>query len=174
MLKTTTFYTALATALLVSACGFQLRGNLELPAGAEPISIRSANSYSPLSIALKNSLTSQQVKVADDAAVAAEQIINAETLSEQGEYKVKQEQTQGFQIHLLKQNRERRTLTLGAGASVAEYQLIETVTFDLRNPLGQTVLGPVTLSEYKALPNDPNKVISSSEETDLILSLIHI
>ncbi|WP_019530714.1 LPS assembly lipoprotein LptE [Dasania marina] len=168
MLKTTKPYAAFAIVLFLSACGFQLRGNLELPAGAEPISIRSANSYSPLSIALRNSLSSQQVEVADDAQLASEQVINAETLSDQGRYIAKQEQTQGFQIHILTQQRERRVLSLGAGASVAEYQLIETVIFDLRNPIGQTVMGPITLSEYKALPNDPNKVISSTEETELI------
>ncbi|MGK0442167.1 MAG: LPS-assembly lipoprotein [Pseudohongiellaceae bacterium] len=162
MLKATTHLITLCVIILMSGCGFQLRGNIDFPTGVEPISIHAQNPYSNFTVALKNSLSSQQVNIASLPKKSATSIANLPPSS-----KTTTLTTDGFQIHILSRNKERRTLTLGAGATVAEYQLIEDVTFDLRNPNGKVVMGPITVSERKTIPNDPDKVVSTDQEANI-------
>ena len=134
----------LSLALLLSACGFQLRGNVDLPDGVEPIYIGGLNTSGQLSIELRNLLTAYGIELSSDSAQA------------------------NYQILISEQKTDRRTASLGAGARVAEYQLIESVSFELRNKKGRTVLGPITLTERKIMPNDPNKVVSTAEEEKIL------
>jgi LPS-assembly lipoprotein len=129
--------------LLISACGFQLRGNVALPAGVEPIYIGGLNN-NQLSIELRNLLSASGIKLTSNPAQAQ------------------------YSLLILAQNSDRRAATLGEGARVAEYQLIETASFKLLKANGQTVLGPNQLSERKIMPNDPNKVASTAEEENLL------
>ena len=168
-LKATAKILTIVSATFLVACGFQLRGDLNLPPEAEPISILTNNPYSSFSIALRNSLSSRQVKLADIIEPSIEEMADPELAAAPP----KTIATQGFQIKILGQRGERRVLTLGTGATVAEYQLIEEVTFDLRNPQGKVVMGPVTLSERQVLPNDPNKVVSTGQESSLIRQEMH-
>jgi LPS-assembly lipoprotein len=134
----------LSLIILLSGCGFQLRGSVELPEGVEPIYIGGLNNSGQLSIELRNLLKAHGVELSSDAAAA------------------------NYQLIILEQQSDRRTASLGAGARVAEFQLIESVDFELRNKEGRSVLGPVNITERKIMPNDPNKVVSSSEEEKIL------
>ena len=134
----------LLAALLTSACGFKLRGTVDLPAGVEPIYIGGLTPGSQLAIEMRNLLSAYGVTLTTDAAEA------------------------NYQLIILEQNTDRRAATLGEGARVAEYQLIENVSFELRNEKGATVLGPNRMAERKIMPNDPNKVASTAEEEKLL------
>ena len=169
MLKATLKFLVILSSTFLLACGFQLRGDLQLPPEAEPISILSQDPYASFTIALRNNLASRQVKLAEAKELSLEEL--AQSATQQNP--LASETTEGFQIKILNQKGQRRVLTLGAGATVAEYQLIEEVSFDVRNPTGKVVMGPITLSERRVLPNDPNKVVSTGQESALIRSEMH-
>ena len=61
-----------------------------------------------------------------------------------------------------------RTLSLGGGTTAAEYQLTETATFELHNKQAEIVLGPRTITQRNIMRNDPNQVLSSGEEEQLV------
>ncbi len=143
-MTTLTKVMGLCLILLLSACGFQLRGTVELPEGVEPIYIGGLSSSGQLSIELRNLLSAYGVELNRDAAQA------------------------NYQLIILEQTTDKRTASLGAGARVAEYQLIESVSFELRNSQGSTVLGPHELTQRKIMPNDPNKVVSTAEEEKIL------
>ena len=131
----------LGAVLLLGACGFQLRGSIDLPAGMEPLYVSAGE---PLASQLNNALAINGVTVVASASEARHQLV------------------------ILKQNSENRALSLGENARVAEYQLIETVEFIVRNRKGETVFGPVVLRERAVLQNDPDKVVSTGRERQLL------
>lgn len=129
--------------LTVGACGFQLRDNVSLPDGIEPIYL-AGDKQDQLFIELSNLLTASGVQLTEEAHQANHQLL------------------------ILKSEKDKRTASLGSGARVAEYLLIETVSFEMLDKKGQAVFGPVTLSERKIMQNDPNKVVSSQQEETLL------
>ncbi len=132
------------TTLMITACGFQLRGAVDLPEGVEPIYISGLSSSGQLAIEMRNLLNAYGIDLTNNADEA------------------------NYQLVILKQDSDRRTASLGEGARVAEYQLIESVSVELRNEKGVVVLGPNNITERKIMPNDPNKVVSTGEEERLL------
>ena len=128
---------------LLASCGFHLRGTVDLPPGIEPVYIGGPNPSAPLSIELRNLLRNSGIELADDAVSSRYQLIIGE------------------------QKSDRRTASLGEGARAVEYQLIETVSFELRNQEGKAVFGPNTLTERRVVTNDPNSVASSADTENL-------
>lgn len=127
----------------LAGCGFQLRGQVDLPAGVEPIYI-GGNSSSILSIEIRNLLSAAGIALSEDPVSANHQLI------------------------ILEQDQDRRTASLDEQARAAEYQLIETIKFELRDQQGKTVLGPSKITERRIMPNDPNQVVSTGEEEQLL------
>lgn len=134
---------AISCMMFISSCGFQLRGAVDLPAGIEPIAVVATNNDS-FANTLSNLLRAYGVKLSDNNAAANHLLVITEL------------------------NQAKRSTALGEGARVAEYQLSETVTFELRDKQGKTVFGPNTISERKIVPNDPNKVVSTGEEEKIL------
>ena len=129
---------------LISACGFQLRGKVTLPAGVEPLYIAGIDSGEQLAVELRTLLSAQGVKLSSNAKDA------------------------NYQLVILQQRKDRRSAALADGARVAEYQLTEIVDFELLDTKGRRVFGPSSITERKIMPNDPNKVVSTSEEEQLL------
>jgi LPS-assembly lipoprotein len=129
--------------MIITGCGFKLRGAVDLPAGVEPIYIGGIDSSAQISIELRNILSAYGVELTTDPVAA------------------------NYQLIVLDVSSDRRSATLGEGAKVAEFQLTETVTFELNNTKDQTVLGPRKISTRKIIPNDPNRVVSSVEESKI-------
>lgn len=134
----------LALALLISACGFHLRGSVNLPAGVEPIFIGGEHANSQLGIEVRNLLNGNDIKLAPTAESA------------------------NYRLIILEQGRDTRTLSLGGGTTAAEYQLTESAKFELQNAEGETVLGPRELTQRSIMRNDPNRVLSSGEEENIL------
>ncbi len=130
--------------VLLTACGFQLRGNVDLPQGVEPIYIGGINKHSQLSVELRNLLTSSGIQLSDQAGDA------------------------NYQLNILDSLSHKRSTALGDRALIVEYQLIETVNFELLSKDGQRVLGPNKITARKIMPNDPNKVVSANEEEKIL------
>lgn len=134
----------LIIAIVSTGCGFQLRGKLALPEGMEPLFIGGIASNSQLAIELRNSLSAHGVALTETATEAK------------------------FKINIVEQKSDKRSATLGPKAKVAEYQLIEELSYELRSSRGELVLGPKKITERKIAPNDPNKVVSTKDEEDLL------
>lgn len=139
-----TLLMTLLTAALMTGCGFALRGNVDLPAGVEPIYIAGVSSGDKLAVELRNLLTASGIELTEEA--------------EQAQY----------QLAILEQRKARRSASLGEGARVAEYQLIEIVSYQLLDEKGALVLGPNKITERKIMPNDPNKVVSTAAEETIL------
>ncbi|MEH6558967.1 MAG: LPS assembly lipoprotein LptE [Oceanicoccus sp.] len=133
-----------AAIVLLSGCGFQLRGNVDLPEGVEPIYIGGIDRHSQLALELQNLLTSSGIQLTNQVSDA------------------------NYQLKILNSTSNKRSTALGEGALIVEYQLIETVNFELLSKNGQRVLGPHKITERRIMPNDPNKVVSSNEEEKIL------
>jgi LPS-assembly lipoprotein len=142
MIKIKTLAIAGLLSALLTACGFQLRGQLNLPDNIEPIFISAANSQ--LGIEIRNLFSSNNIALTDQAGDA------------------------NYKLVLLQQERDRRTLSVGADANAVEYQLIETAVFAIEDGSGKVVLAPKTLTERRVMRNDPDQVVSKGEEEALI------
>ena len=132
--------TLLLTQLI--ACGFQLRGAVELPAGVEPVYVEGKSSA--LAKVLNNQLSIAGVELTEEKAQA------------------------NYRLVMLKQETDRRTTALGENATALEFQLIETLRFQLQDKTGRIVLGPNRISERRNMPNDANRVASSAEEEKIL------
>ena len=129
---------------LLTSCGFQLRGSVELPAGVEPIFIGGNAANTTLGNSLKNQLRISGVELSEQVSQA------------------------NYQLVLLEQKTDRRTTALGENATALEYQLIESLRFQLENKAGEIVLGPNRIVERRTMPNDANRVVSSTEEEKIL------
>ena len=127
--------------MILSACGFQLRGSLALPSEIEPIMVIGKKSFRS---ELFNTLRVYDIKITRDKEQA------------------------NSTLELIDYQSKRRTVSLGRGDKVAEYQLIETVRYQLLNKQGNTIIKPRTLTDRKILQNDSSQIASTSQERDLL------
>jgi len=136
----------LMCAVFISACGFHLRGSvaISLPPGVEPIYIGGIKAGDQLAVELRNLLGAQNIQLSDNPASA------------------------NYQLRIVEQNQDRRSAALGDGARTAEYQLTNTVTFEMLDTKGRRVFGPNSITERKNMRNDPNQVISTNQEEKII------
>lgn len=134
-------FTTLTLVLLnLAGCGFQLKGQVDLPTGIEPIVITGVQSNSQLAIELRNVIAASGINLSDDVSAA------------------------NSQLNIITESTDRRTAALGERARIIEYQLLQRVTFELLDKNNRVLFGPVDLTERKFMPNDPNKVVSSTDE----------
>ena len=130
--------------LFLSACGFQLRGSVNLPAGVEPLFIGGELANSQLGTEVRNLLNGNDIKLAET------------------------QESANYRLIITGRDSQTRTLSLGGGTTAAEYQLTESVTFELQNKQAETVLGPRTIDQRSIMRNDPNQVLSSGEEQQIL------
>ncbi|WP_416305073.1 LPS assembly lipoprotein LptE [Neptunicella sp. SCSIO 80796] len=130
--------------LSLTGCGFKLRGTNSIPAEFQTIQLQGVSQYDPLYRAVKTKLHNHKVTVTEpeDPALPI--------------------------LKLVKDNLERRLLSLFATGQVAEYELVYTVTYVLIMP--DATDGEIfefdIVREYQ---DDPNAVLAKSRELDLVM-----
>lgn len=134
----------IALSLLVAACGFQLRGSIDLPDGIEPLVITGIKESDAFYNPLSNLLNASSINLTDSESDA------------------------NHQLNIISRTQDKRSAALGENARIIEYQLMETLVFELKNRQGKAILGPSTITERRILPNDPNKVVSTAEEEKIL------
>ncbi|MBT1065583.1 hypothetical protein KJY73_18530 [Bowmanella sp. Y26] len=133
----------LIAALLLSACGFHLRGTGLLGDKVTKVHVASDNQHAPLPRVLKTSLKGYKVQV------------------------LPAPQEQEITLYLYPEQLERSLLSLFSTGQVAEYELNYHVRFEVRLPGQDAQLVEFTLNrEYQ---DDPNAVLAKSRELNLIL-----
>ena len=76
--------------------------------------------------------------------------------------------TAQYTLNILKHQSDKRSTALGERARVIEYQLIETVHYEMLDKQALQVFRPNGITERKIMPNDPNKVASTNEEEKIL------
>ena len=135
---------ALLTTSLLSACGFQLRGDYLLDDELQTLYVSSGDVHGELTRLVKLSLTRNQVNV------------------------LKHSKTDIPELRILSDKLDRRTLSLFANGQVAEYELIYSVHYQVRFTGEEAKTFRFEL--YRDYQDDPNLALAKSRELSLLLS----
>jgi len=128
--------------VLVSACGFQLRGGVELPPMLRVTLLQSGNPWTGIAAALRIELESAGSRITTDAGEAT------------------------AILTLVSERSLQRVLSVGRSGRASEYELFEEVTFALRDSEGRELLKPQTLSQTRDMVFDENQLLGKVSETD--------
>ena len=128
--------TYLIISLLISGCGFQLRGNIDLPSELKQIAVVSEN-YSDLVNNLNQSLSNSDI-----------QVVNK---SDKNLYRVK----------IISEVFNRRQLSINISGRVNEYELIYNVTYQISSPDEKSK--QETLSLYRDYSFDENNIMGNTD-----------
>lgn len=136
---------ALSTALMLSACGFQLRGsNGQASLPFKTIYIGTAET-SPLGIELR-----RYIRASGDTTVVTDQ---------------KQAQAT---IEVLNETREKATLTLNTQGRVREYSLYYRVKFRVKDSKEKELLAPTELVLKRDISFNESQVIAKEKEEEML------
>lgn len=129
--------------MMLNGCGFQLRGNYLLAPELQTIIFSSVDQYGELTRLVKQHLT-----------------INDVTLVRQSEKNIPQ-------MRILRDNLDRRTLSVFPNGQVAEYELIYTVRYQVLIP-GQDIQS-FRFELNRDYQDDPDIALAKSRELSLML-----
>ncbi|MBI5041956.1 MAG: hypothetical protein HZB57_12390 [Gammaproteobacteria bacterium] len=132
------------TALLLTACGFHLRGDVKLDAQLSKVYIEGADPYDALVRELTRSLTTTGVAVVEDSKDAT------------------------AVLHILKNSGSRRVLSVSSAGKVREYELYQTLEFKVRDTAGRELLAPQRLELTRAYLFDKEDVLAKSNEEEML------
>ena len=134
--------TFLASLLVfLSACGFHLRGQVDLPVGLRILDLDAQQADTLTQNILRQSLLSNGVTLSGDAP---------------------------YTLKVLNESGDRRVLTVTSNAKASEYELIQNLTFELLDTKGNSVSEAQTITSYRTLQYDASAEIGKAqEETNL-------
>lgn len=128
----------------LSACGFRLRGDFLLAPELQTLYVSSEDKHGELTRLVKQHLTLNQVNV------------------------LKTPQNEQPELRILKDKLTRRTLSVFPNGQVAEYELIYTVSYQLR--IANQVPESFSFELYRDYQDDPDRALAKSRELSLLLS----
>lgn len=131
--------------VLMSACGWHLRGTLTLPEGLDSVYLQNDSNAQVLGRTLERLLAANQIQIAERPAAA--QVI----------------------IKLLGFEEDRRVVAVGDNTLVTEYELIATADFSVETARGEVVSPPSAVSVIRAYQFDQDNVLGMAEEQRLIM-----
>jgi LPS-assembly lipoprotein len=132
----------LSVALLLSGCGFTLRGSADLPAALQTLQVESPNPDSDIVREVSRMLRNNDVTLTDTPTDATYRLgIGAEELNQ-------------------------RVVSVNANARAGEYEITLSVAAQLRR--GAQIIGPETFTVSRSYLADPNTAVATQEEADLI------
>jgi LPS-assembly lipoprotein len=134
----------LALALALGACGFQLRGAVDLPPALEVAYLESKNLYSGVTPAIRVELLSAGAEITED-----------------------RDQATGV-LNIIGERSERRVLSVGSSGRASEYELFEEVTFAVLDAQGQTLLPQQTVRITRDFVFDENQLLGKVSEAEQI------
>lgn len=127
--------TTLLISLLLAGCGFQLRGQTDIPEHARVVALTLDKTLPlPFVAALKQTLTEQGVRLADTAA-----------------YRLK--------VDAIKERRH--SITLDRQSNVDEYELVMRVNFALLDGQDESLSGPLSAQTEQVYDYDANAASAS-------------
>lgn len=131
----------LLSSMLLSSCGFHLRG--DLPLSHFPAMYIQSERHSELAALVSDRLSYNKVQV------------------------LASYQSQAPVLQLISDSLERRTLSLFPNGQVAEYELIYKVRYQVTMPDGEPQ--PYQFELYRDYQDDPNQALAKAKELELML-----
>lgn len=128
--------------LLLTACGYHLRGDIELPQGLESIYLESASGM--LQQEMKNAFKSSTVKITDSAANA------------------------GVIIKFSGENMVTQVMSLNTAGRANQFQLIYQLSFFIYEPSGKLLLADQKINVKRSYFNDQTAVLGKNNEENII------
>jgi LPS-assembly lipoprotein len=135
--------------LLLSSCGFQLRGPPELPPQMERTYLTGIAAEHGFARELSTLLTAGGITLVDS----------------------RQASTAEFRVRRLES--DRRVLSVGGDARVSEYELYLVLEYEVRGRGDEWALEPVTLNITREYVHDPLQVLSQSEQERSLREAMH-
>ena len=128
--------------LLLTACGYHLRGDIELPKGMENIYVESASGS--LQQEMRNALKSSQGKIVTSAAEA------------------------GTVIKVAKEDTNTRVMSLNSAGRANQYQLTYRVLFSIHDSSGKVLLPDQNINIKREYFNDQTDILGKGNEEGVI------
>tara|TARA_B110000444_G_scaffold26917_1_gene22230 strand:- start:765 stop:1268 length:504 start_codon:yes stop_codon:yes gene_type:complete len=132
---------------LISACGFHLRGDIELSEDWQTLQLITANPNGDLGRELATTLRVMGIELTDNAHIS---------------------------IKLGSEQFERRSVSVGAGARANRYEIELAVEVSVYNDRGVELIKSTKLSVFKLMNHDPNNVVGEEEEIRMLRSEMRI
>ncbi len=131
----------ISTLLVLSSCGYSMRGSINIPSSIKSVSVIS-DEYSELVNTLNASLVSSNIKLSTS------------------------KNNDLYKIIILSEEFNRRQLSINISGRVNEYELIYDVNFELQKPNEKPIKDRITL--YRDYAFDENNVMGNSDRVDYI------
>ncbi len=134
---------ALLSLFTLSACGFQLRGSVDLPPEWQALHLNSASPNGELSRALESGggLAGVQWLPRDEAS---------------------------YIVELGPEQFQNRNLSIGANARATEFEMTMRTTLRVIDKAGKQLLPPTEVSTVQIITNDPENIAGIAEEGRLL------
>ena len=138
-----TFILAAVLSLIITGCGFQLRGDYLLAPELQTLYVSSVDKHGELTRLVRQHLSNNQVDIVKSY-------------------------TQNIpELRIQKDKLDRRTLSVFENGQVAEYELIYTVRYELR--FANEEVQSFSFEVNRDYQDDPNIALAKSRELSLIL-----
>ncbi len=134
------------TLLLLSSCGFHLRGLANAPEWLDNVSIISNDGNKELTSILKSQLEGYKIRVNSDPAFAR------------------------YWLIINKINFRQQIVSIGASTNPRQYQLILTIEFMLQTSKGEVIKPPRFISVSRQLTVNSDRILGSSDEEAILIS----
>jgi LPS-assembly lipoprotein len=135
-----------AASLLLSACGFYLRGVIEVPPWFNHVSIIANDGDKELVSALSSQLEANKIQIYSDPALAK------------------------YWLIINKTNIQQRIVGIGANTSSRQYQLILTVEFIVESVKAKIIKEPKLIFVSRQWTVNNDRLLGSNEEESVLLS----
>ena len=152
-LSTRTMLLAALLAMLLSACGFHLRGQAAYTLPFKTLTLRSANDFSPLMLELKQAVQRQGVQIVDEPPPPAD---SAPSNPPQ------------LILHIASENTGKQILSLSGTGRVQEFQLNYRVLLRLYDIQQQDWISPAEINLQRNLPYDDTLVLAKEAEEAML------
>lgn len=157
--KRNIFFSTILLTLLLSACGFHLRGQASYALPFKSITVRAFNDFSPIVVALKQALQDQGVQIVD-----ASDLPKSDQLPED---KTNASPTQ-LTLYVTSESTSKQILSLSGAGRVREFQLNYRVMLRVYDQQQQDWIFPATVDLQRNLPYADTLVLAKeSEEAQL-------
>jgi len=135
----------LIACILLSACGFHLRGMVDIPKWLNNVAIVSKDGNNELASILKIQLDTYKIHVNPDPDLASYWLIINHTTFQQ------------------------QIISIGASTNPRQYQLILTIEFMLQTRSGKIVQPSRTVSVSRQLTVNNDRILGSNEEESILI-----
>lgn len=136
----------LMLALLLSACGFHLRGMIDIPKWLDNVAVISKDADKQFTPMLRSQLESYKIRINPEPMDAA------------------------YWIIIKRINLQQNIVSIGASTNPRQYQLILTVEFMLQTRKGEILKPARQVTVYRQLTVNNDRILGSNQEEALLIN----